>query len=299
MVINYPSSLSTMPTQSVPSSPIPTFIDVHAKDRRHILGILSRKVLQNTIATVAHSPKLVAQAIFPGTDENSQDAVLKENIMRRIVRKSRNHYAAKPPKASSIPPIPPPMQRVLRSIPIGAEGFVEPIHVPAIPKNSTLKPRRDDYFNLPPPLTPSENRAIMCLSASQPNNSDAQSNAMLVLSDERQTSRLQIDALSSQITALRRNEPAPDSALASQQQLTVANSSSTLATLKPNASQTSLAPPMLTHARSSGSQRETFHVVRELGPDTADEAILRVFRRKSYQEPSTQFEHGSDPTPLW
>ncbi|KAJ7032524.1 hypothetical protein C8F04DRAFT_654254 [Mycena alexandri] len=43
--------------------------------------------------------------------------------------------------------------------------------------------------------------------------------------------------------------------------------------------------------------RRTHHVVHEVGPVTADQRILRTFRRKSYTAPSNQFECCT--APLW
>ncbi|KAJ7067783.1 hypothetical protein C8F01DRAFT_1364241 [Mycena amicta] len=214
-----------------------------AHERRHILGHLSRKVLQkNTIV-----------------DENS------EPVVSRRVPKARSDSLLTHSKL----PVPPPMSRVVRSIPTGALGLTPQPTVSQIP--------------IVDPLTPSENRAILCLSSSVVVIAIPQ--PFLVLSDERQTPRNEIDALSSQIAALHRDHSA------------IQPSVNTPAAA---ASQTSLVPPSNpTHTRSNMPRRGTYHIVRELGPDTPDEAILRVCRRKSYQEPSTQFENGSDMTPLW
>nr|GAT61104.1 predicted protein [Mycena chlorophos] len=127
------------------------------------------------------------------------------------------------------------------------------------------------------PLTPSENHAIAKLAVSA--STDFVDVAALVLSDERQQNLREIHALSTKITHA------------------IPSASSSFKTITPAASHTSLAPP--SSPTRPFPHRGTYHVVRELGPDTPDEAILRVFRRKSYQAPSTQFEHDGDSTPLW
>ncbi|KAJ7037971.1 hypothetical protein C8F04DRAFT_1256483 [Mycena alexandri] len=43
--------------------------------------------------------------------------------------------------------------------------------------------------------------------------------------------------------------------------------------------------------------RRTHHVVREVGPVTHDERILRTFRRKSYSGPTNEYDQAS--MPLW
>ncbi|KAJ7738148.1 hypothetical protein B0H16DRAFT_1694916 [Mycena metata] len=46
---------------------------------------------------------------------------------------------------------------------------------------------------------------------------------------------------------------------------------------------------------TENTMRRTHQVVREVGPVTPDQRILRTFRRKSYTAPSDQFERSSAP----
>ncbi|KAF7331622.1 hypothetical protein MKEN_00041800 [Mycena kentingensis (nom. inval.)] len=235
------------------------------------------------------------------------------------------------------PPVPPAMSRVLRPIPSGTmglsvAGFED---IPAIPSSQTRTntpaaplalptkcPRRSpttltavpahpaisvSHPSLASikPLTASESRAILSLSSVQSSIAALSAAPLLVLSDERATPREEIDVVSSYMVALARNTnkpPVPDFVKTTTVTQTVQSATSTT-TISTKLSQTTIttgnASPSRKPIRTDLPRRETYHVVRELGPDTPDEAILRVCRRKSYQVPSTQFEHGSDTTPLW